>query len=614
VANRRERDQTIEWLAEIEADVWDSLASTSIVLIRTQVTGGQLDLILEAETVRVVDLPPAMRLDRSEAEVGVRDLQIRAPQENAPVIAVLDSGIVAGHPVIGPALADAQSFVVGTNEIDETGHGTAVGAFAIYGDVEECVRNRHFEPALRLLSGKVLSGQDDEYDRRLIENQIIDAVDYFSGEAGCRIFNLSFGDRERVYDGRHVRGLAALIDELVRERNIVFVVSAGNFMGTDAGPENWRDEYPGYLFEPEAKLLDPAPALNALTVGSLAKYDLDTHAERYPLDPSYQPIARANQLSPFTRTGPGPNGSIKPDVVEYGGNVSIDIRAGGAPRFNAQDSNISELAAKHDFVGARLFTSVVGTSYAAPKVTNLAGKFLAEYPDASANLIRAAILLNSEWPDGAMESLQDVGDESEKSTYFSFGYGRPRSFRTLFSSENCVSLLTEQLIGPDQTHFFEIPLPDDFLYRGKSYREIRVALAHSPRCKSTRKNYKSSRIAFKIVAEKNIDSLASRFRENSELENVPEWGGFEPGSQLRNKGSAMAARASIAVLSSASALLKGKKLFAVVTRQVEPWADVADDDQEAYALTVAIEEFDREDVRMYAQLRARLRARARIRR
>lgn len=614
--NRSECDQTKAWLQEQGAEIWDDLATDSVSLIRTQLTGRMLDTLLELETIRIVDLPPKIYLETADYDLELHDVTVEGPQDGEEVtIAVLDSGVISGHPMLAPAMAEEISFIPGVNVEDETGHGTAVGGFALYGDIERCVRDQHFATPLRLLSGKVLSGDRDEYDRRLIASQVIDAVNYFHGNLGCRIFNISFADREQPYNGQHVKGLATVLDELARKHDILFVVSAGNFSGTDDVPGDWRRDYPEYLFSQEAKIIDPAPALNAVTVGSLARYDVSTNAARYPRDANHQSIARINELSPFTRTGPGPNGAIKPDLVEYGGNMAVDLRGGGVL---SRDRNLGEISLKHSFVADRLFLPMIGTSFATPKISYIAGQLLTRYPDASTNLIRALLLLNAKLPNEA-ETLIDgrtietpLGPLSAKeASLFSYGYGLPQDDPTLYSRENCVTLTAEETIEADQTHFYEIPLPEAFLSRGRCQRNIRVSLAYSALCRSTRKKYKGSKIYFKVVLEDDVDQLVSRFQHGSDLENIPEWSDLSPGSQIRSKGTAMAATRNLAVIGSNSPLLNGKRLFVVVTHQVEGWASELIG-EEPYALAVAIEDAS-EEVRLYTQLRTRLRQRARAR-
>ena len=37
---------------------------------------------------------------------------------------MLDSGVLTGHPLLSPAIGDAQSFLSGEDAADEHGHGT----------------------------------------------------------------------------------------------------------------------------------------------------------------------------------------------------------------------------------------------------------------------------------------------------------------------------------------------------------------------------------------------------------------------------------------------------------------------------------------------------------
>ena len=111
----------------------------------------------------------------------------------------------------------------------------------------------------------------------------------------------------------------------------------------------------GYLLGDTAALLDPAPALNALTVGSLARHERN---ERWPDDPGYRPVARTDQPSPFTRHGPSVNRAIKPDLVDYGGNLIVNVRAGGRPAAGRQ--GVGELSTSRDFAAGAAILGGLG--------------------------------------------------------------------------------------------------------------------------------------------------------------------------------------------------------------------------------------------------------------
>ena len=63
-----------------------------------------------------------------------------------------------------------------------------------------------FVPELRLFSGRILD-ETNRSNESLIENQIERAVRYFVDNYGCRVFNLSYGDPNRPYEGGRITGL-----------------------------------------------------------------------------------------------------------------------------------------------------------------------------------------------------------------------------------------------------------------------------------------------------------------------------------------------------------------------------------------------------------------------
>ena len=298
------------WLEVNGGKIIDAVAQPHLTKYRIDCTQVLADRLLLHRDVRTIDLPPRYSLERALLSTDIHDLvETPPPPLQSPGIVVLDSGLTTGHPLLSSAVGDSQSFISieGTDNTD--GHGTSVGGIALYDDIAECVRNGQFIPDLRLFSGRVFD-EGNSNDPLLMENQVEKAVRYFVDEYEGRIFNLSYGDLNKPYEGRHVAGLAVTLDSLSREYGVLFVVPTGNYDGEKDEPDDWHAEYPLYLTGESSALLDPAPALNVLTVGSIARYDQNP---RWPNDPAYVPVARPDQPSPFTRCGPSVNGSLKPD-------------------------------------------------------------------------------------------------------------------------------------------------------------------------------------------------------------------------------------------------------------------------------------------------------------
>jgi len=602
--NRLVVDQFEEWLRGVGIEILDRLALPSLLMVKVRCTRDQAEsLLLHHRDVRTVDLPPRFGLEIGLVMTDIGGIpEPSAPPTTAPAIAVLDSGLNTGHPLIRPAVGDAQGFLLPGRRADDKvpqGHGTFVSGLALYGDVEGSIRRGEFTPALRLFSGKVF--RDDGTDQaEFVEKAVIEAVRYFVEEYGCRVFNLSYGDLHKVYDGRHLRGLAYTLDQLARDLNVLFVTATGNrpFFSL---PDNLRERYPDYLFEPDGRLLDPGTALNAITVGGLAKYDATQNARRYPNHLEEVPVAQKDQPSPITRCGPSIGGAIKPDFVEYAGNVAI-TRMG-----RLADRGLGLVSLNSGFATGSAFCEAIGTSYAAPVVAHKAARLLKELPDASPNLIRALLGAHAEWPKGAVELLNPNDNaEGREKLLRTVGYGRINDEALYRSLSHTVTLIAEEEIPTDSHHFFEIPVPDVWWEGTRRHRSVSVALAYTPMVRTTRLDYRATRIRFSFVNANTLDEVVAAFRRNRE-EGIPERSSNRwISGDKRNAATLQVSRWYF------GGPITQRRLFMVVTRQDAVWSPVRDQ-PESYALCVCLKDREQVDINLYAEVRAVLQARARVR-
>jgi hypothetical protein len=608
-------DAFVAWSKQQRIEVLDSLDRETLVLLRVRTARLGAEAILEHRDVRTVDLPPRIQLDLGLAKVPLQEFApVLPPPENAPRIAILDSGIASGHPLIGPAVGDAQSFLNGKGQHDENGHGTMVAGLALYGDVARGIETKRFAPEFWLLSGRV-TDENNRCDDKLIEKQVIAAVESFVTDYGCRIFNLSLGDEEKPYTDGHVGPWASLLDELARVHQVLFIVSAGNFRGTEKLPRNWLKQYPDYLLDRAARLIDPAPALNALTVGSIARHEQPRMSQRFPKDPAYQPIARAGEPSPFSRSGFSVGKAIKPELVDYGGNWHVDSRGSSAP---VDGADLGEISTSLRFLpgnGGNLFQAGCGTSFSAPRVAWLAGMLLKKYPNASANLLRALLVAHAHVPEATVNRLA-TGDatKDEERVLQLAGFGRPDVEAALTSTERRVTLIAEAELEENRCHFFEIPVPDDFAKTPhRRPRRITVSLAHAPLVRRTRLDYKGSEFSFRLERQQTADrvfALYKRAPPKTKQEKLKaELGDFRPTARVRSNGTVQAATW---LIGQTNSKWTEEKLFVVVTRTVPEWA-LEKMEKEPYALTVVLEDRSEEQVRLYTQIRDRLRERERVR-
>lgn len=598
------------WLAHQSIEKKDQVKQPGLTLYRVLCDTNQADKLLRHRDVRSVDLPPSFGLERSLVFQDIQNFPvITDPGENAPGVVVLDSGLATGHPLLEAAVRDAQSFLPGEGSHDENGHGTHVAGLALYGDFERSLRSGMFVPTLRLFSGRILD-KDNENTTGFVENHIKEAVRYFKEEHNCRVFNLSFGDANKPFLGGHLKGLSVTLDTLSRELGVLFVVSAGNHRICEDSPDGlaWRENYPRYLLEEAWRIIEPAPALNALTVGSLARHNQTYNSQRYSLDPSEVPIAQPDQPSPFTRGGYSVDGAIKPELVAHGGNWAINTRAGHS--LMERVAGLGVVSTNHQFANGHPFVVDIGTSMAAPQVAHLATSILREHPDASANFLRALLCMNAVMPVPSQELINQ-----DKSIRKLCGYGQVHEAALHRSLENAVTLITGGPIENKRHHFYEIPIPDEFTSRGKRIREIAVALAYTPPVRSTRIKYRATRIDFRLVTAPDLDHVTTMFNkatEKDDYENIPELKTAIIGQQARSKGTVQADFWRFRQFNSNSKL-RTHRLFVVVTRNDFPWGESLCDSEEDYALVVSLRDRENEEARLYSRIKAQIEARLPVR-
>lgn len=645
------------WLAEQEIVKKDQIKKPELTLYRVECNRQQAEQLLLHRDIRSVDLPPSFGLERSVIYQDIQQFSnITAPSELAPSVVVLDSGLASGHPLLKAAVGETKSFLPGEGPHDENGHGTHVAGLALYGDFEKHLRAGQFIPSLRLFSGRILD-KNNENSTGFVENHIEEAVHYFVSEHQCKVFNLSFGDANKPYLGGHLKGLSVTLDMLSRELGVLFVVSAGNHRINENSPDRleWRDDFPHYLVGDAWRIIEPAPALNVLTVGSLTRNNQTYNSQRYPLDPAEMPVAQPEQFSPFTCSGSSIDGAIKPELVAHGGNWALNARASYA--LLDKNSGLGVVSTGHQFTGGHPFVVESGTSMAAPQVAHLAASVLVTQSSASSNLIRALLCNNAaqtaasvkliekatasqvaekktinaerrainaakragqSYSQARLDELNEITQQLSKeiSQYqYIGGYGQVNETALHRSLERAATLIANGKIENKCHHFYEIPIPDDFVSKGKRLREIAVALAYTPPVRSTRIKYRASRIDFRLVTARDLEHVTTMFNKATDenaYQNIPEVSGAVVNQKIRSKGTVQADVWQFKQFNKTSKL-RNEKLFVVVTRNDFAWGENLCDSEEEYALVVSLRDTENAEARLYSQVQTQLKARLPVR-
>lgn len=605
----------------------DRWIGSSLCVCRARLHDAALRELLEMPEVKEVDRPPRPAFEHSELfQANVSDMAI-TPHAAPDLIGivVVDSGVASQHPLIAPALGDAQVFpdalsrrvLDGPSDSTPRGHGTGVCGIAAYGDVLAAFRARRFVPSARVFSARV-TDDTNEYDEEiLLEHQLEQAIEYFlSNYPTARVINISLGDRNQVYADGYQTRFAAAIDDLAyrnAERGILMVVSSGNY-DVPLPPAQVQQLYPFYLSQPAARLIEPATAALALTVGGLA---LGPEANRHYESDVQLPVAGdAGFPSPFTRVGPGVDGAIKPEVMEVAGDWILD-------RDRLTESGVVTLG--KNFAGGALLVSRIGTSFAAPKVANTAAQLMRRYPDYSSNLIRALVVHSAEVP-GNRPGFWSVAKPTNEEVLKVYGYGQPDLDRAIAAAQNEPWLLYDGRIDGDAFRIFHLPeLPEEFLARS-GRRRLKVTLAFDPPTRPTRKDsYLGFTMEFALYRNVDAKTLGDAYRkwdrqEKEELEDGAPPGRTDlnrcnlkmmPGSTRRKGGTVQSAWLEISRQN--WKYEPGTPLFLVVVCE-RRWAPMEITDQR-FAVVMSISH-EAADVDLHARLQQRVglfvRQRARV--
>lgn len=605
--------------------ICDQLITNSFALFRVKISYDILNEIIQLKEIARVDRPfiPIFKLsDYFSQDVG--DLQILSPHDDAVGVLIVDSGITSNHPLLEKAVGSEENFQEVEKELqDKVGHGTSVAGVAIYGDIKSKLNSQKFNPSNWLFSAKVMYGKEDfhgnleaVYDEdKLFENQLNRAIRSFLDNEyyKIKVVNISFGNSTQTMGEKNNRQfpLASLLDDLAYEyKDVVFVVSAGN-----SDPRNAFEEleeiiegYPNYLVENENfRIINPATSALSLTTGSIAqevtisKQSLDSHKSNI-----YTPIAQQDEPSPFTRTGFGINGMLKPELVHYGGNIILKKEFGRI---------IEDVGGKLPLLSnnptRRLFDFDIGTSFSAPMVTQLLGEIANKFPEKSANFLKN-LLIQSTNPT-EVEGFSGTDSYRRKSTYKVQGYGKPNYEKAISSFDNRVVLLDEGVIGLNKVQIYNFDC-DPLFFETKGYKRISVALTFDPVTRMTRgDSYLGNRMEFKLYHSIDPNYIAEKFAEfdfSNDEAIIKELKKYEiemlPGPTIRNSG---CHQKGVKEYKREPRSLPKSPLTLVIIN-FNRWI-IDENHLQDYCVSVVLEH--KEDIKLYSKIRSAVQQRVRIR-
>lgn len=296
--------------------------------------------------------------------------QLRASSSQQPLrsdfsIAVFDGGVDTGRTTENLFSVPTPNLTTEPPVQEYLDHGTGVTGAVMYGMASP--GDQVSPPSLPINSYRVLPPPPDDLEGYWVLDQIKKSVE----EHDHKLVNLSLGPSLAVEDDMEPNRWTSELDQLAWEKDVLFVVAAGN--------DGDKDRVSGLH-----RIQVPADMINGLAVGACNIPYPDT------------PWVRSS----YSSMGPGRYGSrIQPLGVQFGGDHDHPfnvIRADGT------------------------FYESAGTSFAAPLTTHALANLATHLPRVNSSVLRAFAVHFSERPKSHTKLRDEVGYGRQPTNFDSF--------------------------------------------------------------------------------------------------------------------------------------------------------------------------------------------------
>lgn len=467
----------------------------------------------------------------------VASIQVPAADrmEGLPRVALLDGLPFQNHDALaGRLIVDDPDLLGDDYPVAARSHGTAMASLIIHGDLttegEPLSRPLYVRPIMR--SQEFPTTHERVVADRLLPDLLHRAVRRMQeGEGGrepaapsVRVVNLSIGAPARALT-RRMSPVGRLLDWLANTYNLLFVVSAGNHSGPITIPasagsdvEDARSAATRAVYEDSLLrgILPPGDALNALTVGATHNDGLGEFA----VPDTAWDITQLSAPSYYGATGPGVDRSVKPDIHHTGGRAlytrpvvvpgqeELELRV--APTAIAGPGLQVAAPGRGGATNNTVFT--FGTSNATALVTREASRLFdvleagaatdEDYPLPDPQyhplLVRALLAHASSWGewDGHFRRELELGvQEARRKLSALLGYGKLDTTRLGVAATNRAVLVAGGLIGRNQRHNYELPLPPSLRARAEWHR-FTITLAYAAPTVGQLTRYRGAKVYF----------------------------------------------------------------------------------------------------------------------
>lgn len=406
----------------------------------------QIEKVAAINGVKTVDFFQEYSMPLDEYGTEILEEYLEAEHIDSEVqVGIIDGGISDSNPYLKPYIVARQEYVEKTYQ--NYSHATFIASTIQYGNVLNNIhvndsRRYKFVDIVAIPNGNVENGPTDSIGEEELMEIIEEVMELYSDTT--KIWNLSLGIESKVCSGS-MSDLGKFLDYIQDAYKVQIFVSSGNL--NQPPLRTWPTQT---IMGDKDRIISPADSVRAITVGSLAMRE------------SADSIVKINEPSPFSRRGPGANYVVKPDVVDFGGNISNTF-------------NIDDLGMRGMDISGKVIEGI-GTSYSTPRIAKKYADIYDEMVDKDI-LLAKAMLIHS----ARMNSRDLINKNPENIKYYGFGMPSNNVSDILHCSDDEVTLVFRQkIVQGFYLEMFDFPFPTSLIYDGKCHGEIGMTLAYNP--------------------------------------------------------------------------------------------------------------------------------------
>ena len=440
-------------------------------------------------------------------------------EEELPIIGIIDTGISATT-ALGSIIIEDRTFTLNGDPLidianrQRLGHGTLVAGLAALGKLNH---SNSFNGEVSA-DAKVLSIKISENGNGYISE--IDLIkmlyDVKAKYPQIKIFTLTTCYNKFKNVNEDFSDYTFALDKFAYDTDsLIFICTANN---DDCINDNSAYDLT-YFNSNNTNLCTPADSLNNMTIGSagdnlgVGAFMGISSGREFPALYSRKGHVDLSLVFPKNKTN---KNYFKPDIIESGGDVGFY----NSTTLDWTDDAAMELISARPEIG---LLNEAGTSFATPLAANLAAKIQKQYPELNSQTIKALIINSA--------SLNRIPfDRSIKKLHNRVaGHGFVDNFKSVFSNENSVTLILEDLITDDDLKVYPINFPkyliDDDLGKQNGIVKVTATLCFSflP-IKNNQLSYNPLHMAFSIFKNQSAEDIIKKNEEvNSKLKSTLSW-------------------------------------------------------------------------------------------